>query len=128
MNWDQDFSGLPPIALSDGRQLSTLACCRQFILDLPEGEQARWASPTASLLLAAQHGGPFRMIARITFSRALHGIEGVGPIPEVPDPRAAWRAKRAQHKCQAPKKNPALLPESGASVKRRSWRLTVAVM
>jgi hypothetical protein len=35
----------------------------------------------AELLKAAQHGGPFRFIARVAFTRALHGVIGVGPIP-----------------------------------------------
>lgn len=36
----------------------------------------------AELLKAAEHGGPFLFIARVAFSRALYGVQGVGPIPE----------------------------------------------
>jgi len=38
------------------------------------------------------------MIARVAVSRALHGIEGVGPAPEPRDDGAAWKAKRKKRK------------------------------
>lgn len=97
---DADFAGLPPIVLPNGRKLETLADCAAFILELPEKQQAeqRWQQVTAELLKAAELGGPFRMIARIAFSRALHGVEGVGPMLEKPEKGAAWKAKRAARK------------------------------
>ena len=100
MDWDADFAGLPPIKLPDGRKLETLAECAAYVLELPkrQQEQDRWQQVTEQLLKAAEHGGPFRMIARISFSRALHGMSGVGPIPKAPDENAAWKAKRAKRK------------------------------
>ena len=49
----------------------------------------------AELLKAAEHGGPYRFIARVAFSRTLHGMSGVGPMPA---PRVQksdrWKARR----------------------------------
>lgn len=72
MNWSADFAGMPPIELPDGRRLENLADCRAYVLAPLAPDQVRWESAVAMLLLAAEHGGPFRMIARIAFSRALH--------------------------------------------------------
>jgi hypothetical protein len=98
MNWDADFSGLPPMELPDGRKLETLSDCRAFILSLPAREQKRWEGVVAELLKAAEHGGPFRFTARLLFSRTLHGVEGVGPAPMPRDKGAAWKAKREGRK------------------------------
>jgi hypothetical protein len=100
MKWNEDFAGLPPIELPDGRKLETLADCAAFILKLPKKQQAeeRWQRVTAELLKAAEHGGPFRFIALVTVSRALHGVSAVGPAPEPRDKGAAWKAKRAGRK------------------------------
>lgn len=95
MNWDVDFAGLPPIELPDGRKLETLADCRAYILALPPREQTRWEGAVAQLLKAAEHGGPFRFIARVAFSRTLHGASGVGPMPKPRDQQSDWKAKRA---------------------------------
>ena len=100
MNWNADFAGLPPIKLSDGRKLETLADCRAYVLALPAREQERWQGAVEALLQAAEHGGPFCFIARVAFSRALHGLSGVGPIPKAPDSNAAWKAKRAGRRKQ----------------------------
>lgn len=94
MNWSAVFAGLPPIELPNGGKLKTLADLRCYILKLPEREQPRWESVVAVLLQAAQHGGPFCFVARVAFSRTLHGVEGVGPRPERVE-RPARRAKRA---------------------------------
>jgi hypothetical protein len=96
MNWDSDFAGLPPIDLPDGRRLATLAECRTYILALPKSQQPRWEGVAGELLKAATHGGPFCFIARVAFGRALHGVSGVGPIPEPRDTGAVWKAKRAK--------------------------------
>jgi hypothetical protein len=100
INWDANFAGLPPIDLPDGRKLETLADCAAFILELPNKQQAdeRWQRVTAELLKGAELGGPFRFTARLAFSRALHGVSGVGPQPEPRDTGAAWKAKRAGRK------------------------------
>ena len=75
MSWDADFAGLPPIELPDGRKLETLAYCRQYIHDLPAREQIQGAVAT---LPQAEHGFPYRLIARVALSRTLHGFSGVG--------------------------------------------------
>jgi hypothetical protein len=100
VNWDQDFAGLPPIKLPDGRELETLADLRGYILKLPERQQqeARWQHAIVELLKAAERGGGWPFFARLVFARALHGVSGVGPIPKAPDKNAAWKAKRAARK------------------------------
>jgi hypothetical protein len=100
MNWDANFAGLPAIELPDGRRLETLGECAAFILELPKRDQEspQWHQVTGELLKAAEHGSVFRFTARICFGRALHGVSGVGPIPEMPDKGAAWKAKRATAK------------------------------
>jgi phytoene dehydrogenase-like protein len=100
MNWDADFAGHTPIKLPDGRTLETLADLREYILELPQREQqeARWQQATAELLRAAELGGGWPFFARPAFSRALHGVSGVGPPPKVLDKNAAWQAKRAARK------------------------------
>ena len=47
--------------------------------------EPRWQAAARELLQAAEHGGPFVMIARIAVSRAVHGITGVElpPAPRV---------------------------------------------
>ena len=76
----------------------TLAGLRANILALPEREQARWVGVVAELMKAAERGGPFRFIARVAFSRALHGVSDAGPPPKATDKNAAWKAKRASAK------------------------------
>jgi hypothetical protein len=100
LNWDADFAGLPAIKLPDGRELETLADCRNYILALPARQQqeARWQHATAHLPKAAELGGGWPFFARLAFARALHGVSGVGPIPKAPDKNAAWKAKRAARK------------------------------
>ena len=87
MNWDADFAGLPPIELPGGRKLETLADLRGYSLALAKQERLGWNDAVAALLKPAEHGGPF--IARVAFSRTLHGMSGVGPIPKAPDKNAA---------------------------------------
>ena len=96
VNWDAAFTGLPPIELPDGRKLETLAECAAYILELPKKQQQepRWQRVTALLLKAAEHGGGRPFLARVSFSKALHGVSGVGPPPKPRDKQAAWKAKR----------------------------------
>ena len=63
-----------------------------------EQAEPRWQAAVAVLLKAAEHGGPFRFIARVSFGRALHEIEGVGPQPAPRDKGADWKTKRARRK------------------------------
>lgn len=85
MNSNADFAGLPPIDLPDGQRLETLADCRAYILALAPREHARWERVVAELLKAAEHGDPLCFTARLIFVRTLHGVSGVGPIPEPRD-------------------------------------------
>jgi hypothetical protein len=81
--WSATFIDFPPITIHGGRKLKTLGDCREYILALPPQDQdtALWQNAAGALLKAAEHGGPFIMIARLAVSRALHGIEGVEPPP-----------------------------------------------
>jgi hypothetical protein len=100
MDWDADFAGLPPIELPDGRKLETLGECAAYILELPKKQQQepQWQRVTALLLRAAEEGGGWPFLARVSFSNALHGVSGAGPPPKPPDKNATWKAKRAQRK------------------------------
>ena len=100
MDWDADFAGLPPIELADGRKLETLAECAAYILELPKKQQheAQWQRVTALLLRAAEYGGGWRFLARVSFANALHGVSGVGSSPKARDKNATWKAKRAARK------------------------------
>jgi hypothetical protein len=100
MNWDADFAGLPPIELPDGRKLETLAECAAYILELPKKQQQepQWQRVTALLLRAAEEGGGWPFLARVSFANALHGVSGVGSPPAPRDKNAVWKAKRAQRK------------------------------
>jgi hypothetical protein len=98
MDWDADFAGLPPIELPDGRKLETLADLRGYILALPKQERLRWNDAVAVLLKAADQGGGWRFLARVSFSNALHGVSGAGPPPKPRDKQATWQAKRAARK------------------------------
>jgi hypothetical protein len=95
LNWDQGFAGHNPIKLPDERELATLGDLREYILELPQREQAeaRWQHATAELLKAAERGGGWPFFARLAFSRALHGVSDAGPPPKAPDKNAA-RKKR----------------------------------
>jgi hypothetical protein len=95
VNWDQDFAGLPPIKLPDGRKLETLRDLRTYILALPKREQLRWNEAVAALLKAAERGGGWPFFARLAFSRILYGDERP-PSPR--DKNADWKAKRAARK------------------------------
>lgn len=71
------------------------------LLALPkrQHDQPRWQAAAAELIKAAQHGGPFVMIARIAVSRAVHGVEGVGPTPKArATKQEKSKAKRANQK------------------------------
>ena len=97
MFWDTDFAGLPPIELPDGRKLETLADLRGYILALPKQERLRWSDAVAVLLKAAEHGGPYCFIARVAFSRTLHGLSGVEPAPPAKVKKQdRWRERRKE--------------------------------
>ena len=72
-----------PIETSDGKMLRTLDDARRYVLALPETDATQAAA--GELLKAAQHGGPFLMIARIMVAQAIYGETlpsiGVGKRP-----------------------------------------------
>ena len=75
-----------PIGLPDGRKQETLSGCRAYILALPAKEQKSWEPVVAALLTAAERDdSPWSFFARLSFSRKLHGVEGVA------------RARRSRH-------------------------------
>jgi len=73
-----------PIALPDGREITSLRDAGAYVATLPAATQARpeWQAATAALLLVAEGGGP-TMLARIGVTRALNAGK---PAPE-PEPR-----------------------------------------
>jgi hypothetical protein len=95
--WSAAFTDVPPISIHGGRKLKTLADCREFILALPPDEQGttHWQHATKVLLNAAEHGGPFVMIARIAFAKALDGTMGVDPPPPTKAKKQdRWQGRR----------------------------------
>lgn len=70
-----------PIKTPDGKTLRTLKDAAEYMLELPKKEQGKptWQRAAKVLHDAAEHGGPFVFIARISFAKAMLG-EDESPI------------------------------------------------
>lgn len=96
MRWSAEFDPFP-VKLPNGKELVTLSQARAYIMRLPKdvAEQPLWQKATRQLLLAAEHGGPFLFIARISMLTAIHGPvvrpEGLNAAERI---KANWAAKR----------------------------------
>ena len=56
-------------------------------------------STAAQLLKAAEHGGPYRFIARVAFSgRHCMAFQALNLLPRFQTKKAEWKAKRAARK------------------------------
>lgn len=74
INWDADFADLPPIELPDGRTLETLADCPS-LHSRPAGSRTCPLGECRSRVAeAAGNGNPLPFIARLSFTRVLHGF------------------------------------------------------
>jgi hypothetical protein len=73
MNWSRRFED--PIELPDGRIINTIGEAAEYALELPSkiGSTPPWQRAADALHKAAEHGGPFVFMARISFYGALHG-------------------------------------------------------
>ena len=73
MPWSTPFE--QPIALCNGRNLTTLQHAGDFIMKLPADvqQQDRWQVAVETLMHAAESGGGWVMFARIGMMRALNG-------------------------------------------------------
>ncbi len=71
MAWDQNFSD--PIEVPDGRKLLTLRDAANYIVKLPEADQAaaKWQAAAEVLMLIGEHGDD-PMMARIGMMRGLN--------------------------------------------------------
>ena len=93
MNWDALLE-VRPIETPDGKTLRTLADARAYLLEMPETEATLRAAGT--LLKAAEHGGPFRMIARISVYEAIYGRDEIRkpPPPAKAKKQDRWKERR----------------------------------
>jgi hypothetical protein len=90
MAWTQRF--FDPIPVPNGRALVTLRDAGNYVLSLPEDEQAlpHWQAAAEALTLVGEHGGD-TMLPRIAMMRALnHGKL----VPEPPPRRKRAKAYR----------------------------------
>lgn len=73
MRWSARFA--EPVPVPTGKPLRTLSAARAFILDLPADQQVaeHWQAAAETLLHAAESGGPWVDLARISMMQALRG-------------------------------------------------------
>jgi hypothetical protein len=72
-DWSRRFDD--PIPMPDGRIISTIGEAAEYATSLPAktGNTEPWQRAAKVLHQAAEHGGPFVFIARISFCRAVYG-------------------------------------------------------
>jgi hypothetical protein len=85
-NWSAELE-VHPIVTPDGKTLRTLEEAGAYVLEMPETPATKAAA--GELMKAAEHGGPFLMIARIAVYKAIYGDER----PE-PRKRETWKDRR----------------------------------
>lgn len=85
MSWNARFEDL--VKLPDGTILRTLKDAREY---LPAESPAQ-----RELAKAAEHGGPFLMMARMSVMRALDGAQAKPAASRKEREAAEWKAKRA---------------------------------
>jgi hypothetical protein len=75
MNWSRRFDD--PIEMPDGSTIRTVGEAAEYAVTLPRevGNTEPWQDAAKVLHQAAEHGGPFVFIARISFYRAVYGDE-----------------------------------------------------
>ena len=73
VDWSRRFDD--PIELPDGRIINTISEAAEYARELPSniGNTQPWQRAADALRKAAEHGGPFVFMARISFYGALHG-------------------------------------------------------
>jgi hypothetical protein len=93
MNWKALLESRP-IKTPDGKTLRTLADARAYLVKLPETEATLRAA--GELLKAAEHGGPFLMIARMSVYGAIYGKDDIRqpPPPAKAKKQDRWKKKR----------------------------------
>lgn len=94
MKWSARLE-VHPVKVPNGKTVSTLDQARRYILTLPAREQKRydWQRAAAELIKAAEHGGPFLMLARIAFATAALDRSTTPKIPRTPKGER-WKAPR----------------------------------
>lgn len=72
-NWSRRFDD--PIPMPDGRMIKTIGEAAEYATSLPRkvGNTELWQRAAKNLQLAAEHGGPFVVMARINFCKAVFG-------------------------------------------------------
>jgi hypothetical protein len=93
MNW-KALLEVRPIKTPDGKTLHTLADARTYLLEMPETDATLQAA--GELLKAAEHGGPFLMLARMSVYSAIYGATDIRqpPPPAKAKKRDRWRERR----------------------------------
>jgi hypothetical protein len=92
MSWNAILE-VRPIKTPEGKTLRTLADARAHLLGMSETEATLEAA--GELLKAAEHGGPFLMLARISVYRAIYGGEDIRQPPLLPAKKQdRWKERR----------------------------------
>jgi hypothetical protein len=83
VDWSRRFAG--PILMPDGSTIRTIGEAAEYATSLPRkiGNKPQWQRAADALHQAAEHGGPFVFIARISFAQAVYGEDG----PPIGNPR-----------------------------------------
>jgi hypothetical protein len=73
VDWSRRFDD--PIEMPDGRIIDTIGEAAEYAVDLPTkiGSAPPWQRAAKALHKAAEHGGPFVFMARISFYAAVYG-------------------------------------------------------
>jgi hypothetical protein len=73
VNWSRRFAD--PILMPDGSTIRTIGEAAEYATSLPRkiGNEPQWQRAADALHQAAEHGGPFVFIARISFATAVFG-------------------------------------------------------
>jgi hypothetical protein len=116
MNWSRRFED--PIELPDGRIINTIGEAAEYALELPSkiGSTPPWQRAADALHKAAEHGGPFVFMARISFYLAIHG-DAPPPIGN-PRPTKADRFKAKREALKRKKRRDRRLRQSGSTIEQ----------
>jgi hypothetical protein len=94
MKWSYRFDD--PVLMPDGSTIQTIGEAAEYATSLPRkvGNKPHWQRAADALHQAAEHGGPFVFIARISFAEAVYGEDE----PPIGNPESKkghkWRTKR----------------------------------
>lgn len=88
MNWSRELD-YGPVETPDGKSLRTLDDARRYLAPMADTEANQKAA--GALLMAAEHGGPWKLIAQMLVCKAIYG-DAQAPVKR----RETVREKRAR--------------------------------